>query len=179
MLPGCVSDGVLLSWSGHKTTAARDGHAPTNTVLHKTFNKLSKDLNFHDFKKERSLVVTLSYVPEGEDGVTKTSPCTRHQLQLMSSSVSSSVSSDTNLAQVTWQTLITTSVREGDTRPVVCVLVGGDTESLKTAVTAVSGNIPVIVMKGTGGFADLLAWLYHKATLDYERKRVHGKVQTV
>eukprot|EP00916_Digyalum_oweni_P009710 GHVL01016368.1.p1 GENE.GHVL01016368.1~~GHVL01016368.1.p1 ORF type:complete len:604 (-),score=25.14 GHVL01016368.1:146-1957(-) len=165
------TDGVLLSWSGRKTTAARDGRAPANTVLHSTFSKLAKDGNFHDFQKERSVVVTLGYVPQGRNGATETSPCTRHQLQL--------TSPDKNLAQVTWQTLITTSVREGDTRPVVCVLVGGDTDSLKTAVTAVSNNIPVIVMKGSGGFADLLAWLYHKATLDYTRRRVYGKVQTV
>lgn len=55
--------------------------------------------------------------------------------------------------------------------PVVCVLMGGGDDSLKMVKFALDKKIPVLVVKGTGGVADMIATVYLKADLESEKYR--------
>ncbi|KAK7497510.1 hypothetical protein BaRGS_00011150, partial [Batillaria attramentaria] len=67
---------------------------------------------------------------------------------------------------------------ESSARPVVCLLMNGATDALKTVKFAMDRNIPVIVMKGTGGYADLIAYLYSHTKRVTKRERDGDKVIT-
>ncbi|CAI9735458.1 Hypothetical predicted protein [Octopus vulgaris] len=52
--------------------------------------------------------------------------------------------------------------------PAVAVMVGGELETLKSVSDSISRNIPVIIVKGTGQAADIMAYAY---------ERVFGKLK--
>nr|KAG5689768.1 hypothetical protein BaRGS_031169 [Batillaria attramentaria] len=63
----------------------------------------------------------------------------------------------------------------------VYILMGGSVNALKMVKSALESesNIPVLIMKGTGGIADVLADVYMKAELESTKKRdENGKVRT-
>ncbi|KAK7485073.1 hypothetical protein BaRGS_00023712, partial [Batillaria attramentaria] len=55
--------------------------------------------------------------------------------------------------------------------PLFCLLINGDENSLKTVLFALETKVPVILMKGSGGFADVIADVWQKASDEVENRR--------
>ncbi|XP_070184195.1 uncharacterized protein [Littorina saxatilis] len=77
--------------------------------------------------------------------------------------------SDSKDVQGHLQTRLISAAELDQTKPSICLMVGGGPQTLKRACYALARNIPIILMKGSRGLADLLVDLANATDQQIER----------
>ncbi|XP_025103750.1 transient receptor potential cation channel subfamily M member 4-like isoform X2 [Pomacea canaliculata] len=181
--------GLVMTWSGLKVGPGSAIHGALKQ-LHSAF-KYGEDFqsslatvasplwsafppHIQDlFKKQGDRVLISSRdVEEAEWG--NVSPYASHYLQLDMGHQELPNSKDFQRCYRHFQYRLLTAMGSKEEKletPVVCMLFNGGHDALKMVKFALDHEIPLIVVKGSGGFADVIADVYMMAEVDVRKKR--------